>query len=69
MLLCQRHVVQRCRDIGKSQFKVQDTFKRMASWLTMVKKYREEALPKKQTITIRFENLSLVLKKVKFRWQ
>ena len=34
----------------------------------MVKKYREEALPKKQTITIRFENLSLVLKKVKFRW-
>ena len=35
----------------------------------MVKKYREEALPKEQTITIRFENLSLVLKKVKFRWQ
>lgn len=35
----------------------------------MVEKYREEAMPKKQTITIRFENLSLVLKKVKFRWE
>ena len=68
--LFQRHVVQRCREIQrKSKFKVQDPIKRMTSWLTLVEKYREEASPKKQTITIRFENLSLVLKKVNFRWQ
>ena len=67
--LFQRHVVQRCREIQRiSKFKVQDPLKRITSWLTMVEKYREGASPKKQTITIRFENLSLVLKKVKFRW-
>ena len=66
-LLCQQHVVERCRDMPHSKFNVQDKLKRMVSWLTMVEKYRKDALPKKQTITIRFENLSLVLKKVKFR--
>ncbi|KAJ7380837.1 hypothetical protein OS493_007227 [Desmophyllum pertusum] len=35
----------------------------MAMWLSMVERYREEAKPKTQTITIQFENLSLVLKK------
>lgn len=68
-LLFQRHVVQRCHEIKKPKFKIQDKLKRMASFLTMVEKYREGASPKKQTITIRFENLSLVLKKVKFCWQ
>jgi hypothetical protein len=68
-LFFQRHVVQRCLERRKSKFKVQDKLKRLVSWLTMVEKYREEAMPKKQTITIRFENLSLVLKKVKFRWE
>ena len=67
--LFERHVIQRCREIQKPKFTVQDPLKQMASWLTMVEKYREEASPKKQTITLRFENLSLVLKKVKFRWQ
>ena len=37
----------------------------MAAWLTKVQRYREQAKPKMQTITIRFQNLSLVLKKVK----
>ena len=37
----------------------------MAAWLTKVERYREQAKPKMQTITIRFENLSLVLKKEK----
>lgn len=64
-LLFQRHVVQRCHEIKKPKFKIQDKLKRMASFLTMVEKYREGASPKKQTITIRFENLSLVLKKTK----
>lgn len=68
-LLFERHVVKRFRAIKKKRFKFQDTLKRMASWLVMVEKYREGASPKKQTITIRFENLSLVLKKVRFRWQ
>ena len=68
MLLFQRHVEQRCLERRKSKFKVQDKLKRLVSWLTMVEKYREEALPKKQTITIHFENLSLALKKVKFHW-
>lgn len=68
-LLFQRHVVQRCHEIKKPKFKIQDKLKRMASFLTMVEKYREGASPKKQIITIRFENLSLVLKKVKFCWQ
>jgi len=67
LLLFQRHVVQRCREMQHPRLNVQDKFKLMANWLTMVEKYREEASPKKQTITIRFENLSLVLKKVKFR--
>ena len=68
--LFERHVIQRCREIQiSSNFKVQDPLKQLTSWFTAVKKYREEASPKNQTITIRFENLSLVLKKVKFRWQ
>ena len=66
--LFERHVVQRFREIQKANFKVENPLKRLASWKTMVEKYREGESPKKQTITIRFENLSLVLKKVKFRW-
>lgn len=69
LLLFQRHVVQRYREMQHPKFKVQDKFKQLVDWLTMVKQFREEASPKKQTITIRFENLSLVLKKVKFRWE
>ena len=67
--LFQHHVVRRFHEIKKKKLKFQDTLKRMASWLVVVEKYREEASPKKQTITIRFESLSLVLKKVKFRLQ
>ena len=69
VFLFERHVVQRCREIQLPKFKAEHPLKRMASWISMVEKYREGASPKKQTITIRFENLSLVLKKVKFRWQ
>ena len=66
MKLFQRHVVQRCFKGRKSVFKFQDTLKHMASWLTMVDRYREDEMPKTKTITIRFENLSLALKKVKY---
>ena len=65
MALFQRHVVQRYFKKRKSVFEFQDNLKDMVSWLTMVERYREDAMPKTKTITIRFENLSLVLKKVK----
>ena len=68
--LFERHVIQRCREIQmSSKLKVQDPLMQLTSWFTVVKEYRQGASPKNQTITIRFENLSLVLKKVKFRWQ
>ena len=66
MKLFQRHVVQRCFKRGKSVFKFQDTLKHMVPSLTVVERYREDAMPKTKTITIRFENLSLALKKVKY---
>ncbi|KAJ7380832.1 hypothetical protein OS493_007222 [Desmophyllum pertusum] len=49
----------------KSTFRIREKFKQMVTWLSMVERYREDAKPKTQTITIRFENLSLVLKKTK----
>ncbi len=66
MALFQRHVVDRFFERRKAKFRFQHSLKRMVAWLTMVERYREGAEPKQKTITIRFENLSLVLKKVKY---
>ncbi|KAL9979697.1 hypothetical protein ACROYT_G017399 [Oculina patagonica] len=65
MALFQRHVVDRFFERRKAKFRFQHSLKHMVAWLTMVERYREGAEPKKKTITIRFENLSLVLKKTK----
>ena len=63
--LFQRYVIQGCFERHKATFRMKESFKQMAAWLPKLKRYRDEAEPKAQTITIRFENLSLVLKKVK----
>ena len=63
--LFQRYVIQGCFERQKTTFRMKGNFKEMAAWLTKLKRYRDEAEPKGKTITIRFENLSLVLKKVK----
>ena len=62
--LFDRYVVKQCFKRPQGNFRMKESFRNIVSWLTMVDKYREEAKPKTQTISIRFENLSLVLKKV-----
>ena len=63
--LFQQYVVQGCLERQKTTSRIKENFKQIGAWLTKVQRYREQAKPKMQTITIRFENLSLLLKKVK----
>lgn len=63
--LFDHYVVKQFSTRRKEYFRRQESSNSMDSWLNTVDKYREESTPKTQTITMRFENLSLVLKKTK----
>ena len=62
--LFDRCVINQCFKRRKGNYILKDSVTNEVSYSTMVDKYQEEATPKTQTITIRFENLSLKLKKV-----